>query len=232
MQLALEAGKIVRIQPSSVADGLGAPFAGDWTLAMCQRYLDGMVLLDDPTILAGLRFALERMKQLLEPAGGAALAAVLAGLIPIRDGERVCVVASGGNVALERLGDLLAMAAPLADPAAAAGGPEPTVAPASPPKPSPARLATRRRRPVRVARPGHPDADPDPQRLALLRPARGADHRARRPGLHRRGAQRGPRDPGRDLGLDAARRAHRRHGRDRDRGRVSARHHAAILGGA
>ena len=117
VSLALERGEVVRIQPQSVADGLGAPFAGDWTLAMCRRYLDGIVLLDDPTILAGMRFALERMKQLLEPAGGAALAAVLAGLIPIRDGERVCVVASGGNVALERLGDLLAMAAPLADPA-------------------------------------------------------------------------------------------------------------------
>ena len=42
------------------------------------------VLLDDPTILAGLRFMLERGKQLLEPAGAAALAAVLAGRIPIR----------------------------------------------------------------------------------------------------------------------------------------------------
>ena len=65
---------------------------------MCRRYLDDIVLLDDPTILAGMRFALERMKQVLEPAGAAALAAVLAGRIPIRDGERVAVVASGGNV--------------------------------------------------------------------------------------------------------------------------------------
>jgi threonine dehydratase len=53
------------------------------------------------------------MKQVLEPAGAAALAAVLFGRIPIRDGERVCVVASGGNVELARLGELLAMAAPL-----------------------------------------------------------------------------------------------------------------------
>lgn len=113
VSLALEAGEIVRIQPQSVADGLGSPFAGAWTLAMCRRYLDGIVLLDDPTILAGLRFAAERMKQVLEPAGAAALAAVLAGRIPIRDGETVCVVASGGNVAVERLGELLAAAGPL-----------------------------------------------------------------------------------------------------------------------
>jgi threonine dehydratase len=113
MQLSLDAGEVVRIQPQSVADGLGAPFAGVWTLAMCQRYLDGIVLLDDPTILAGLRFAAERTKQLLEPAGAAALAAVLFGRLPIASGERVCVVASGGNVDIGRLGELIAAAAPL-----------------------------------------------------------------------------------------------------------------------
>ena len=113
MSLALERNEVVRIQPESVADGLGAPFAGVWTLAMCQRYLDGIVLLDDPTILAGLRFAAERTKQLLEPAGAAALAAVLFGRLPIASGERVCVVASGGNVDIGRLGELIAAAAPL-----------------------------------------------------------------------------------------------------------------------
>ena len=51
VSLALERGEVVRIQPDSVADGLGAPFAGVWTLAMCRRYLDDIVLLDDPTIL-------------------------------------------------------------------------------------------------------------------------------------------------------------------------------------
>jgi threonine dehydratase len=113
MSLAFEAGAPVTIQPRTVADGLAAPFAGDLTLAMCRRYLDGLVLLDDAAILAGMRFGLERMKQALEPAGAAALAAVLFGRIPIEDGERVAVVASGGNVDVGRLGELLAAAAPL-----------------------------------------------------------------------------------------------------------------------
>ena len=104
---AMKAGEIVRIDPVSVADGLGAPFAGEWTLPICARYLDDIVLIDDATILGGLRFAAERMKQVLEPAGAAALAAVLAGRIPIRDGERVCVVATGGNVERSRLGEFL-----------------------------------------------------------------------------------------------------------------------------
>ena len=80
---------------------------------MCQRYLEEIVLLDDPEILSGVWFGIERMKQAFEPAGAAALAAVLHGRIPIRDGERVAVVASGGNVDVGRLGELLAAAVPV-----------------------------------------------------------------------------------------------------------------------
>jgi threonine dehydratase len=120
MSLAVERGEIVRIDPVSIADGLGAPFAGEWTLATVRRYVDEIVLLDDPTILSGLRFAAERMKQVLEPAGAAAIAAVIHGRIPIRDGERVCVIASGGNVETSRLGELIAGAAPLPAPAVVA----------------------------------------------------------------------------------------------------------------
>jgi len=87
-------------------------------MAMGKRYLDGIALIDDATILAGMKFALERMKQLVEPAGAAALEAVLFGHVPIHDGERVCVVFSGGNVELGRLGELLAGAAPLEIPPA------------------------------------------------------------------------------------------------------------------
>ncbi len=113
LSLALERNEIVRIQPESVADGLGAPFAGAWTLAMAQHYLDAVILLDDPTILAGMRFAVDRLKQVLEPAGAAALAALLAGRVPINNGERVAVVLSGGNIESDRLGELLSVAATL-----------------------------------------------------------------------------------------------------------------------
>jgi threonine dehydratase len=113
LTLALERGEVVTIQPQSVADGLGAPFAGAWTLAMAGRHVDHIVLLDDPTILAGMRFAIERLKQVVEPAGAAALAAVLAGRVEIRDGERVGVLLSGGNVEVSRIGELVAAAGTL-----------------------------------------------------------------------------------------------------------------------
>lgn len=113
LSLGIAAGKPVPIRPASVADGLNAPFASDMTIALARRLLDDVILLDDAEILAGLRFAAERMKQVLEPAGAAALAAVLHGRVPLRDGERVCVVFSGGNVDVARLGELVAAAGPL-----------------------------------------------------------------------------------------------------------------------
>ena len=106
----------VRLTPTSVADGLNAPSAGRLALDIARRYLEAAVVIDDATILSGLRFSIERLKQVVEPAGAAALAAVLTGAIPIRNGDRVAVILSGGNVAPDRLGALLAEAAPLAAP--------------------------------------------------------------------------------------------------------------------
>ncbi len=110
----LAAGEPVQFQPTSVADGLNAPFAGEIPLVMIRALVDDVFLIDDATILGGLRFALERMKQVLEPAGAAALAATLSGRVPIRNGETVAVVLSGGNVDVAQLGALIAAAGPLA----------------------------------------------------------------------------------------------------------------------
>lgn len=117
MAVALEQGAPVRIAPASVADGLGAPAAGSLALRVVREAVAGVIRIDDGAILAGLRFAVERTKQVLEPAGAAALGALLTGAIPIRTGDRVCVILSGGNVAIERLGELLAAATPLEIPA-------------------------------------------------------------------------------------------------------------------
>jgi threonine dehydratase len=39
----------VRLQPVSIADGLGAPFAGAWTIDLARRYVDQIVLIDEAT---------------------------------------------------------------------------------------------------------------------------------------------------------------------------------------
>jgi threonine dehydratase len=116
LRSALDAGAPVQVRPVSIADGLGAPIVGRLAFSVAQRYVDDVVLIDDATICSGMRFSVERLKQVLEPAGAAGLAAVLAGAIPLRADDRVCVVLSGGNVALERLGPLIAEAAPFEEP--------------------------------------------------------------------------------------------------------------------
>lgn len=116
LQLGLAAGHPVPLTPRSVADGLNGPFAGEWNIAMAKRFVTDVILIPDEWILAALRFSLERLKQVLEPAGAAALGALLTGRVPVEDGERICVVLSGGNVDMGRLGELVASAPVLAVP--------------------------------------------------------------------------------------------------------------------
>jgi threonine dehydratase len=94
---ALVAGAPVPIEPTSIADGLNAPFTGEGTLATCRELLEEIVLVSEEEIAEGVRFLYTRAKLACEPAGAAAVAAVLAGkLDPADAGRTVCVV-SGGN---------------------------------------------------------------------------------------------------------------------------------------
>jgi threonine dehydratase len=49
----------------------------------------------------------------VEPAGAAALAALLFGRIPVSQGDRVVVIVSGGNVDLTRMPEFLSRALPI-----------------------------------------------------------------------------------------------------------------------
>ena len=91
----------------TIADGLCPPFVGELNLAVVQRAVEEVVTVSDEEIGAAMALLLERCKLLVEPAGAAALAALLHGRIPVRPGDRVAVVLSGGNVDLARLPDLL-----------------------------------------------------------------------------------------------------------------------------
>lgn len=93
-------------RPRTVADGLAAPYAGINTYAVVRDLVDEVVVIPDAAIVAGMRFLLERAKLLAEPAGAAAVAAVLAGVVRPADGPLVALI-SGGNVSLERLKTLL-----------------------------------------------------------------------------------------------------------------------------
>jgi threonine dehydratase len=93
---ALAAGKPVSVEPSSIADGLNAPFTGEGTLAVCRERVDEIVLVTEDEIAEGMRFLYARAKLACEPSGAAAVAAILAGKVALEDGPTVAVV-SGGN---------------------------------------------------------------------------------------------------------------------------------------
>ncbi len=80
-----------------MADGLNAPFTGAGTLAVCRERVDDVVLVSEDEIAEGMRFLYTRAKLACEPAGAAAVAALLAGKIAIEPGSPVVAVVSGGN---------------------------------------------------------------------------------------------------------------------------------------
>ena len=107
MWKSLERGKAVSLESlDTVADGLGAPMAGELNFEVVRRHVEDVVLVSDDEIREAMAFILERAKLLVEPAGAAAVAALLAGRIPLADGPVVAIL-SGGNVDLDRLPDLL-----------------------------------------------------------------------------------------------------------------------------
>jgi threonine dehydratase len=81
---------------TTIADGIAANCPGELTFAHVQELVDEVVCVDDEAIAKALVFAAERMKLVLEPAGGAGVAAVLEEVADLE--PPVVVVLSGGNI--------------------------------------------------------------------------------------------------------------------------------------
>lgn len=106
---ALDAGHVVRLASlNTVADGLAAPFAGERNLEIIKRDVDDVVVISDEAIIDGLQFLVARARVVAEPAGAAAVGALLDGAVRPKPGERVVAIVSGGNIDPERLAGFLA----------------------------------------------------------------------------------------------------------------------------
>jgi threonine dehydratase len=100
--LSFQAGKRVTVQPDTIADGLRSPQPGELTFPIVRQLVEGILLVTEDEIRAAVRFALLRMKILVEPSGAVPMAAVLFGKLPPGI-ARAGVVLSGGNVDFEEL---------------------------------------------------------------------------------------------------------------------------------
>ncbi|MCJ2022578.1 threo-3-hydroxy-L-aspartate ammonia-lyase [Methylobacterium sp. E-065] len=101
-------GRIVTISvPRTIADGAQSTALGALTFGIIQSHVADIVTVSDAQLVETMRFFASRMKIVVEPTGCLAAAAVLHGLVDIRD-KRVGVVISGGNVDLATFAQLTA----------------------------------------------------------------------------------------------------------------------------
>lgn len=108
MRQSLDKGRAIHLNAiDTVADGLGAPMAGELNFKIVQNHVEDVVLVSDDEIRQAMRFVLDHTKTLAEPAGAATIAALLKKKIDIKKGPVVAII-SGGNVDLEMLPDLFA----------------------------------------------------------------------------------------------------------------------------
>ena len=93
----LEAGRPVALQRmATMADGIAVGRPGDLPFALIQQVVDEVVTVSEAAISKALLLCLERAKLVVEPAGAAAVAAVLAE--PERWEPPMTAVISGGNI--------------------------------------------------------------------------------------------------------------------------------------
>jgi threo-3-hydroxy-L-aspartate ammonia-lyase len=104
---ALASGRVVEVEvPRTILDGQQTTHIGRLPLAIARSLVDRVVGIHDEAALGTVGALAIRCKQVVEPSGASALAAILAGIVPA-DGRRIGVILSGGNVAPERLTESL-----------------------------------------------------------------------------------------------------------------------------
>ena len=107
MSKSLAAGHIVTLETiTSIARTLGAPAPSEMTLAMARNLLEGVTVVSDAEALAALRFLLERLKVLTEPAASCTLAAADRLKDQFSKERHVVLVLCGGNMPFEDLARL------------------------------------------------------------------------------------------------------------------------------
>jgi threonine dehydratase len=94
----------------TIADSLGAPHAAPYSFALCRRFIDELVKIDDDAMRRAMALLFREMKLAVEPAGAAATAALTGSLRARLQGKRVGAIVCGSNIDPESFGRHLAAA--------------------------------------------------------------------------------------------------------------------------
>lgn len=82
----------------TIADGIAVKRPGDLTLPIIRDLIDEVVTVDDDEIARGIAHAAQNARQVVEGAGAAGVAALLAGKVRLSGGDTACTVLCGGNI--------------------------------------------------------------------------------------------------------------------------------------
>ena len=95
----LQAGEPVEIEyRPTIADGIAVKRPGEVTLPIIRDLVDEVVEVTEDEIARGIFHCAQNSHIVVEGAGGAAVAALLAKKIPIKPDDTVCAVLPGGNI--------------------------------------------------------------------------------------------------------------------------------------
>lgn len=107
MKKSLAIGKPEKLtNMQTIADGIAVKTPGQLTFEACQKYVDDILVVNDTEIAHATYLLLQRAKILAEPAGVAAMAAVLHRKLDL-EGRNVVPVISGGNINMGVLEQIL-----------------------------------------------------------------------------------------------------------------------------
>ncbi len=95
----VEAGRVVEMESAdTIADGIAVKRVGDRTFPLIRDLVDDLVVVDDDAVARAILLLLEREKSVVEGAGAASLAALIAGVVAVEPEERVVALLCGGNI--------------------------------------------------------------------------------------------------------------------------------------
>lgn len=111
VRLSLERGEIVRVGPNpppTICDSIQTPSTAPVNFAVLKQRAESGVAVSDDEVRTAQRFAFDKLHLVVEPGGAAALAAALAGKVPLD--ESTVITLTGGNTGAAKFAEMLAAA--------------------------------------------------------------------------------------------------------------------------
>ncbi|GAB4440063.1 MAG: threonine ammonia-lyase [Chloroflexi bacterium OHK40] len=97
--LSIAAGHPVAVPAAhTIADGIAVKRPGELTLPIIQALVDEVVTVEDEEIVLAIAHVVQNSRLVVEGAGAAGVAALLAGKVRLRPGEVAATVLCGGNI--------------------------------------------------------------------------------------------------------------------------------------